>query len=349
MNSYFSTKRGRAVGLALAGTGLGQMIMPNIVRILLDEYGFKGATLIMGALAFNGVIGASLFQPVEWHMKQFEKTCSIEKRMLLQPCRHSANQHAYQEVASDGEYEIDDEDENRNICVASDTKYSDREAILQRKPNWKKRIFKALDLQLLFDPIFISIAIGLALAYTASINFSMLFPYFLQVSEIIFRYSIEKKFTFRIIAHFSQETAGLSRTDTALCMSLLATADLASRLTLPTLTDKLKISCRMIFLVGAILLTITREILAGTSSRRNLLIMSTIYGYVRAATVVNQNLTISEYASQDKLASALSLNMIAKGIFVMTIGQLLGICSTLEQANHITKKHLIHSNLNFFF
>lgn len=141
----------------------------------------------------------------------------------------------------------------------------------------------------------------------------------------------------------------MSRTDTALCMSLLATADLASRLTLPTLTDKLKISCRMIFLVGAILLTITREILAGTSSRRNLLIMSTIYGYVRAATVVNQNLTISEYASQDKLASALSLNMIAKGIFVMTIGQLLGICSIFEQANHITKKRFNLIEFKFYF
>lgn len=52
--------------------------------------------------------------------------------------------------------------------------------------------------------------------------------------------------------------------------------------------------------------------------------MSAIYGYVRAATVVNQNLTISEYASEDKLAGALGLNMIAKGVFVMTIGQFLG-------------------------
>lgn len=80
----------------------------------------------------------------------------------------------------------------------------------------------------------------------------------------------------------------------------------------------------MIFLVGAILLTITRAILAQTSDRNSLIVMSAIYGYVRAATVVNQNLTISEYASQDRLASSLSLTMIMKGVFVMTIGQLLG-------------------------
>lgn len=55
VNSYFSTHRGRAVGLALAGTGVGQMLMPHVVRLLLDYYGFRGATLIIGALAFNGV------------------------------------------------------------------------------------------------------------------------------------------------------------------------------------------------------------------------------------------------------------------------------------------------------
>lgn len=103
-----------------------------------------------------------------------------------------------------------------------------------------------------------------------------------------------------------------------------ATFDLASRLTLPAITDRLKISCRVIFLIGAILLVISRGILAETSNRTSLIIMSAVYGYVRAATVVNQNLTISEYAAPDKLSSSLSLTMIMKGVFVMTIGQLLG-------------------------
>lgn len=49
----------------------------------------------------------------------------------------------------------------------------------------RQRISRAMDLQLLKDPIFVSIAVGLALAYTASINFSMLFPYFLQVNIFI--------------------------------------------------------------------------------------------------------------------------------------------------------------------
>lgn len=176
VNSYFTTKRGSAVGLALAGTGLGQMIMPYIVRLLLDQYGFRGTALIMGALALNGVIGASLFQPVEWHMKKVNDNCNTEKKMLLQPCRHSANKHTYRDI-TDAEYEIEDED----IYSAHDTTSLNSEIVLIRKPNWKEKLSKAMDLQLLRDPVFISICIGLSLAYTASINFSMLFPYFLQV------------------------------------------------------------------------------------------------------------------------------------------------------------------------
>lgn len=87
--------------------------MPNIVRVLLDEYGFRGAALIMGALAFHGLVGAALLQPVQWHMKRFDDSCFNDKRMLLQPCRHSANKQAYHEVvASDIEFDDDDYDDD---------------------------------------------------------------------------------------------------------------------------------------------------------------------------------------------------------------------------------------------
>lgn len=107
-------------------------------------------------------------------------------------------------------------------------------------------------------------------------------------------------------------------------MSVLAGTDLASRLTLPTLTDKFKISCRGLFLAGGLILLILRTILAQTRHRSNIICMSAVYGYFRAAIVVNQNLTISEYVAQDRLAGALGLTMVTKGISVITIGQILG-------------------------
>lgn len=151
------------------------MIMPNIVRVLLDEYGFRGAALIMASLAFHGLVGAAFFQPVEWHMKRtFSETCFSEKRMLLQPCRHRAAKHTYHEVvATDADTfddetfadSIDDIDDthSRMILTDCDTISINSEAIFIRSPSWKQRISKALDLDLLCDLQFVSIAIGLSL------------------------------------------------------------------------------------------------------------------------------------------------------------------------------------------
>lgn len=177
VNSYFSTKRGRAVGLALAGTGVGQMVMPNVVRILLDEYGFRATTMILAALALNGVVGASLFQPVEWHLKRFDDNSFNEKKMLLQPCKHKNLDDNENDCGSaDAMAEASDGDD------FADTRSETSDIYFAKKRSWRERLSKAMDLQLLHDKVFVSIAIGLSLAYTASINFSMLFPYFLQVS-----------------------------------------------------------------------------------------------------------------------------------------------------------------------
>lgn len=130
----------------------------------------------------------------------------------------------------------------------------------------------------------------------------------------------------------SQDTVALSRADTALCMSVLAACDVLSRLTLPTFTSRWHISCRSIFLIGTVLLTVARSLMAHTSERTQLIAMSAVLGYVRAATVVNQNLVVSEYATRERLAAALGLNMVAKGVAVISIGQLLGLVRDVTQS-----------------
>lgn len=47
-------------------------------------------------------------------------------------------------------------------------------------------------------------------------------------------------------------------------------------------------------------------------------------GYIRAMSVVNQNLTISEYCPDSKLPAAIGLNMVTKGLIVLSVGQFLG-------------------------
>lgn len=173
VNSYFTTKRGQAVGLALAGTGVGQMVMPHVVRLLLENYGFKGSTLILGALAFNGIVGATLYQPIKWHLK-YENYVG-ENNMLLKPCDCDTD-----DEPCAAELTANNNNSRKDPAIKPSTAIP-VEAIVLQPLSLKQRMSKAMDLQLLHDPVFVSIAIGLALAYTASTNFSMLFPYFLQV------------------------------------------------------------------------------------------------------------------------------------------------------------------------
>lgn len=112
-----------------------------------------------------------------------------------------------------------------------------------------------------------------------------------------------------------------------MCLSVLASFDLISRLTCHFVTDRLKFSHRSTLMIGVLLLGITRSILAELTGYQSLIIACAFFGYFRALTTVNQVMTVSEFCAKwcpEKLSGALGLNMIIKGVAVITIGPLLG-------------------------
>lgn len=60
----------------MAGTALGMLLFPQLIRILLEEYGFCGSLLLLGVLGLHAAVGAVMLQPAKWHMK--EEPLSIE-------------------------------------------------------------------------------------------------------------------------------------------------------------------------------------------------------------------------------------------------------------------------------
>lgn len=82
LNHYFKRRRGQAVGLSMAGTALGMLIMPQLVRILLEEYSFRGAVLILSGLAFNSLVGATLLQPIKRHLKEEDVDIELELKEM---------------------------------------------------------------------------------------------------------------------------------------------------------------------------------------------------------------------------------------------------------------------------
>ena len=52
----------------MVGTAMGMMAMPQLVQLLLSEYSFQGAVLILGAVACHSLAGSMLLQPIKWHL-----------------------------------------------------------------------------------------------------------------------------------------------------------------------------------------------------------------------------------------------------------------------------------------
>ncbi|XP_012251939.2 monocarboxylate transporter 13-like isoform X2 [Athalia rosae] len=69
VTSYFVRLRGLANGLCISGSALGSIFLPPVLGMLLKEYGYRGAVLIMGALTLNVWASALLYDPVEKHLK----------------------------------------------------------------------------------------------------------------------------------------------------------------------------------------------------------------------------------------------------------------------------------------
>ncbi|CAH0562102.1 unnamed protein product [Brassicogethes aeneus] len=69
VTSYFVRLRGIANGICISGSALGSIILPPLLRIILNEYGYRGAVLLMGGLTLNVWVAALFYDPVENHLK----------------------------------------------------------------------------------------------------------------------------------------------------------------------------------------------------------------------------------------------------------------------------------------
>jgi len=70
---YFEKKRAIATGLAVCGSGVGTFIFAPLCNVLVEEYTWKGATLILAGLVLNGLVCGALFRPLPVERKSKKK------------------------------------------------------------------------------------------------------------------------------------------------------------------------------------------------------------------------------------------------------------------------------------
>lgn len=411
LNHYFKEKRGQAVGLSMAGTALGMLILPQLVRILLEVYGFRGAVLVLSGLALHAAFGSALLQPVKWHLKEEKVDVEMqaytpymeplkedendelpEMKTLLHPPpvqngrnlrknfsevaissmnnglpkrptfprimsngsnigsnglltvddnslqvrRRKAsvmsqlstldfmgsNLHVYLNVGDDeaeqedrisqlrrvntalgmsSMHEINSNPKLKNASITLDKPQFDIGVEIQAPPkqSFWKRFITLMDVSLLKDRGYLNILFGLSIFYVAEMNFKMITPFFFA-------------------------NLGYSKADVAYCLSITAISDIAARVVLPPICDRLKISKRLIFFVSIAFVAVTRSIMAEQTEWSQLMIWLFICGFFRGMALSNFTLTVSEYCSLEQLPAAFGWHMVGKGVFVVALGPLIG-------------------------
>ncbi|XP_028157818.1 monocarboxylate transporter 14-like [Ostrinia furnacalis] len=63
---YFDKKRSLATGISVCGSGIGTFIFAPLTYVLLDEYGWRGTTLILAGLFLNIAVCGMLFRDLPW-------------------------------------------------------------------------------------------------------------------------------------------------------------------------------------------------------------------------------------------------------------------------------------------
>ncbi|ENN74263.1 monocarboxylate transporter 13 isoform X2 [Dendroctonus ponderosae] len=70
VSGYFVKRRGIANGICISGSAFGSILLPPLLRLILVNYGYKGACLIMGGITLNVFVAALFYEPVEKHLKR---------------------------------------------------------------------------------------------------------------------------------------------------------------------------------------------------------------------------------------------------------------------------------------
>ncbi|CAH0724771.1 unnamed protein product, partial [Brenthis ino] len=323
INSYFKVRKSLAVGLAMAGTGVGQTLMPHVVRYFLEHFGFKGACLLLASLSLHGICGTILIQPVEWHMKEVEEEVIIDEKMYLLKEKNDVvknkeyngvNDDAYKDGRRVTESSVTPENGGKKLSnektsqshkelnqkLITNEKINGNNDIPKPKKTFMRKMYELFDISLLSSPRFLNVIIGTALTVVSIQNFSMIYPLFLQ------------------------NFASMDKQQTAYCMSAVAFADIIGRLVLPSLQDRYRIKARTMLILTSIWLIVVRQILAYQTDLSVLLALSAFYGFGRSMVIVARNIAVSEQCRMDQVPSAVGLGMLTMGLIVPPVGYFLG-------------------------
>ncbi|XP_077286913.1 uncharacterized protein LOC143911764 isoform X2 [Arctopsyche grandis] len=379
INSYFNKNRGKAMGIGMSITGLGPILMPQLINALMIWFGVQGAVMILSALSMHCIVAALLLRPVKWYLKDPEndiENCDTTKKEedlfikeKMQDVKKSIeyvseNEEDYLEntlnddassksldvnskqrlkhtksksnpdlvsaksgesklykwwkpvseinlASSENIFKRDDSIENvthmkvlengsvGNLKRESSAFLPNKVSEVEKKKTFSRKVVEFFDLDLLRDPVFVNIMLGISIAACAEINFSLLTPFILR----------DLNFT----------TAEI-----AAVLSVIACADIVFRFISPFIGEWCRKSARVMYLMSLCMLIFTRTTLFFATTYQAMLFVGLGLGIAKGVRTVYMAMVIPNYVPIERLPFASSIQMVTNGFIIMTIGPLMG-------------------------
>ncbi|XP_012532557.1 monocarboxylate transporter 9 [Monomorium pharaonis] len=294
LNTYFRKKRNVAMGFSVTMTGLGPILMPLLIDVLLENFATTGTLLVLGGIASHSLVGASLLRPFqkEKEIVLIDKTTDISKE------ERTGNEEKIENIAvqllseeNTGERQPNHHPENRETEVKD-----------SRRTSFLQKIITNMDLDLLHDNRYIAIVIGMSISLVAETNFNATIPFVLG------------------------ELANLDRTTIATMMSIQAAADITGRLCVPLLAQKIGWTCRNLYVISLLGSILGRTILSMWGDTYIIVIgVALIVGLAKGTKAVFQALIIPDYVPLARLPAASGIQMVCNGILSISVGPIIGL------------------------
>ncbi|XP_022901451.1 monocarboxylate transporter 7-like isoform X2 [Onthophagus taurus] len=311
LNSYFVKKRSKVNGYVSAIYGLGPILMPQLVSYMMTEFDVKSIMIILAAVAGHVLVAALLLQPVEWHMVPVkedeineeedkfldsnEYTRSRRPSVLLTDSNISL--HAISRLSID--------ELTGSVCFEQNTgNNNEKYKMLSEKASFWERFIdfmnRTFNFEMLKDPTFVSIVLGLSLDFLSEINCLILIPF--------------------IMADFNLTTEQI-----AIFMSTFAIADIILRFLAPYIAEILNRPERQMLMITLLCLICARSSLLFVNGFVPLLFCAVAIGSCRGARLVYWSLVMPCHVPIEKLPAALGLQFTINGILIFMGGPLLGV------------------------
>ncbi|XP_046748576.1 monocarboxylate transporter 9-like [Diprion similis] len=319
LNTYFSKKRSVAMGLTITLTGLGPILMPQLIVRFLNSYGTTGTILILAAIALHSFIGASLLRPLDTNIKISDvelvpvvpgdpeaPSHDIEtgnKTETANDLSRSAASAAPEEVKLVANLRgNENRDKQRHASVVDDNLMPRVETCMTYCRHILSKIAASLELDLLRNNHFLVIILGMGITLVSEYNFNSMIPLILS------------------------ELANLTPPEVATVMSVQASADITGRLCVPLITQKFGWPSMNLYAVSLLGSILGRSVLATWSSSYTVIIASSVLlGIAKGTKAVFQALVVPDNVPLARLPAASGLLMVCNGVLSITLGPLIGL------------------------